>query len=188
MEVWQPRKFGRHRQAPRWGEKDDDVLAHYLGTNQKRTRGATASSKTIDDLRPSHSQKYNEWAMGSLPSNTQDGSDPSETVSDQSTIPRKPPGLRLGVMSPGMPILGVMSSWHVLAQRCSELLFDSHFVRRPIHLCFMRTDNKQNPKHTKTYRHTRTRMPPERMALSCHEVRYTLTLGNNSPPIGEHCC
>jgi hypothetical protein len=51
MEVRQHRKLGHHRQAPRRGEKDGDVPAHYLVTNQKRTRGATASSKTMDGLR-----------------------------------------------------------------------------------------------------------------------------------------
>jgi hypothetical protein len=154
MEVGQHRKLGIHRQAPRWGEKDDDVPARYLGTNQKRTRGATASSKTMDKLQmkkstwmelckifqldpdnPCFAQLLdtvlNEWqwnssffkdlatlsrrtsipltsilrmSNGFTTSNTQDGSHPSETAPDQSTIPCKPPSLRFGVMSPSMPI------------------------------------------------------------------------------------
>lgn len=44
--------------------------------------------------------KIQRMSNGFTASNTQDGSDPSETVSNQSTIPRKPPGLKLGVISP----------------------------------------------------------------------------------------
>jgi hypothetical protein len=64
MEVRQHRKLGHRRQAPRRGDKDDDVPAHYLGTNRKRTRGATASSKS--DGRDSDEEKYLDGIVKSL--------------------------------------------------------------------------------------------------------------------------